>query len=167
MKESKKLLNTYKKFVNEYYEAINLFYKHLTELVSHFLKEENFKSKIIDSPLYRLGISIKKAINTKINNLYSIITNDSFFYSLNKSLSNLSDILQESKVKLNKNNIQKDIPPLLKTLFQAYEQIESKVVDNYIKEKYNKQLVGLNEEKLEKIILLMIGEQSFIYKDLI
>ena len=162
MKESIKLLNTYKTFVNEYYEAINLFYKHLTELSSHFLKEENFKSKIIDSPLFKLGISIKKAVNAKINNLYSIITNDSIFYSLNKSLSNLSDILQESKVKFDKNNIKKSIPPLLKTLFQAYEQIESKVVDNYIREKYNKQLVGLSDEKLEKIIeQVKYLEQSF------
>lgn len=162
MKESIKLLNTYKKFVNEYYEAINLFYKQLTELSSHFLKEENFKSKIIDSPLFKLGISIKKAINAKINNLYSIITNDSIFYSLNKSLSNLSDILLESKAKFDKTNIKKSIPPLLRTLFQAYEQIESKVVDNYIREKYNKQLVGINEEKLEKIIgQVRYLEQSF------
>ena len=149
MKESKKLLNTYKKFINEYYETLNTFYKQLTEVNCHFLIEEKFKSSVIYSPIFQLGKSIKKAVSAQINNLFSIITNDKIFYAFNKSLSNLSDILQESSVKINTKKFGKNIRPIASSLIETYEVIESKVIDNYIRKKYNKHLEGLDDEKLE------------------
>ena len=149
MKETRKLLNSYKKFINEYYEALSGFYKQLTEVNSHFLIEEKFKSSVINSPIFKLGKSIKKAMSAQINKLFSIITDDTIFYAFNKSLSDLSNILQESIVIYDKKTYGQNIRPLARSLIQAYEEIESKVIDNYIRKNYNKHLKGLNDVKLE------------------
>ena len=53
---------------------------------------------------------------------------------------------------MDSNFIGKSINPIASSLKQSYSKIESKVIDNYIREKYNKRLIGLNDETLEKNI---------------
>ena len=137
MKESKKLLSSYKKFINEYYQTVNCFYKQLTEIHCHFLVEDRFKSSVINSPIFQLGKAIKKAIEGRIKNLFSLITDTNIFDAFNNCLSNLSNILQESSMKLDEQFFGKNVQPIASSLIQTYEEIESKVIDNYISEKYN------------------------------
>ena len=152
LKESDILLKSYEDFLNEYNEIINQYYMRLTELNSHFLSEEKFKSSVINSPIFQLGKVIKKALETQINKLFSIITDKNFFDAFKNSLSNLSDILQESKIIFDSKFIGKSINPIASSLIQSYSEIESKVIDNYISQKYNKHLIGINNETLEKNI---------------
>ena len=152
MKESNKLLKSYEDFINQYNETINIYYMRLTELNSNFLPEDNFKSSVINSPIFQLGKVIKKLLEYQTTKLFSIITDKNFFDAFKNSLSNLSTILQESKIILDSNFIGKSINPIASSLKQSYSKIESKVIDNYIREKYNKRLIGLNDETLEKNI---------------
>ena len=152
LKESDILLKSYEDFLNEYNEIINQYYMRLTELNSHFLSEEKFKSSVINSPIFQLGKVIKKALEAQINKLFSIITDKNFFDAFKNSLSNLSDILQESKIIFDSKFIGKSINPIASSLIQSYSAIESKVIDNYISQKYNKHLIGINNETLEKNI---------------
>ena len=152
MKESNKLLKSYEDFINQYNETINIYYMRLTELNSNFLPEDNFKSSVINSPIFQLGKVIKKLLEYQTTKLFSIITDKNFFDAFKNSLSNLSTILQESKIILDSNFIGKSINPIASSLKQSYAKIESKVIDNYIREKYNKRLIGLNDETLEKNI---------------
>ena len=69
MKESKRLLETYNDFIKKYLEAINSYYIELTELNCHFL-DGNYKSSVIDTPIFYLGKSIKNAVQKQINNLF-------------------------------------------------------------------------------------------------
>ena len=152
LKESDNLLKSYEDFLNEYNEIINQYYMRLTELNSHFLSEEKFKSSVINSPIFQLGKVIKKALETQINKLFSIITDKNFFDAFKNSLSNLSNILEESKIIFDSKFIGKSINPIASSLIQSYSAIESKVIDNYISQKYNKHLIGINNETLEKNI---------------
>ena len=163
MKESEKLLKSYEDFINEYNETINIYYMRLTELNSHFLSEDKFKSSVINSPIFQLGKVIKKALEVQINKLFSIMTDQNFFEAFKTSLSNLSNILQESKILLDSNLIGKSINPIVSSLIQPYTEVESKVIDNYIRQKYNKHLVGLNDEILEKKIeVVKYLEKTFL-----
>ena len=149
MKESKKLLNSYKKFIDEYYQTVNSFYKALTEIHCHFLVEEKFKSSVINSPIFQLGKAIKKAIEGRIKNLFSLITDSNIFDAFNNCLTNLSNILQESSIKFDDQFFGKNVRPIASSLIQTYAEIESKVIDNYISKKYNKHLIGLKNDTLE------------------
>ena len=152
MKESNRLLKTYKKFIDEYSQTINGYYKQLTELHCHFLIEDKFKSSVINTPIFQLGKAIKKAVGSQINRLFSIITDSKIFDAFNNSLSNLENILQESSIKFDKKFFGENIRPIASSLMETYAEIESKVVDNYISKKYNKHLMITNNEPLQNNI---------------
>ena len=149
IKESKKLLNYFHKFVDEYFLAINVYYKHLTELNCHFLVEGKFKSSITNTLIYKLGKCIKGALESTIKHLFSFINDDGIFNSLNNHITNLNKVIVESSVKLNKKLHEKKIMPVAESLESSYDEIENKIIDEYISEKYNKHLIGLNEEGLD------------------
>lgn len=166
--ESKKLLKSYEVFINKYFETINSYYKQLTEFNFHFLVEDKFKSSVINSPIFQLGRAIKKAVQAQINNLFSIITNQEIFLSFKKAISDLSTILKESPVKFKNNSYTQNtsnsyIKPVVMSLMNSFAEIEAKVIDEYINKKYNKRVMGLNNEPLkdsiEKAIFL---ENTFL-----
>ena len=166
--ESKKLLKSYEIFINKYFETINSYFKQLTEFNYHFLVEEKFKSSVISSPIFQLGRAIKKAVQAQINNLFSIITNQKIFFSFTDALSNLSKILQESPNKFAKSSSNKNAPnehirPVVISLMESFAEIENKVVDDYINKKYNKRVLGLNDDLLQdKIEQAIFLERTFL-----
>ena len=167
IEESKILLQNYETFINKYFETINEFFKQLTEFNYNFLIEDKYKS-VINSPIFQLGRIIKKAVQEQINNLYSIICNQEIFFSFKIALTNLSKILKSSPAKYmnnpsNKNSPDVYIKPIVISLMESFSEIESKVIDDYIGKKYNKHILGLNNEPLkdniEKAIFL---EKTFL-----
>lgn len=152
--ESKKLLESYETFINKYFVSINLYFKELTEFNSNFLVEDKFKSSVINSPIFQLGKAIKKAVQAQIDNLFSIISNQRIFFAFIEALSNLSKILQESPAKFsinssNNNGPNDHIKPVVISLMKTFEEIESKITDEYICKKYNKHILGINERPLK------------------
>jgi len=167
IEESKILLQNYETFISKYFETINAFFKQLTEFNYNFLIEDKYKS-VINSPIFQLGRIIKKAVQEQINNLFSIICNQEIFFSFKIALTNLSKILNSSPAKFmnnssNKNSSDVYIKPIVISLMESFSEIESKVIDDYIGKKYNKHLIGLNNEPLqdnvEKAIFL---EKTFL-----
>ena len=152
IKDNKKLLNTYNTFVTKYFEIINSYYKQLTELNCHFLVEEKFKESYIKSPMFQLGKSIKNIVDHQVNNLFSIITDDNIFNGFNNALSNLSKIIKESSEKFDKKRISQEANNIAIPLFKTYENIELKIIDKYIFEKYNKHVIKINNDSIEKNI---------------
>lgn len=153
IEESKILLQNYETFISKYFETINEFFKQLTEFNYNFLIEDKFKS-VINSPIFQLGRIIKKAVQEQINNLYSIICNQETFFSFKIALINLSKILKSSPAKYmnnssNKNSTDVYIKPIVISLMESFSEIESKVIDDYIGKKYNKHIIGLNNEPLK------------------
>ena len=167
IEESKILLQNYETFISKYFETINAFFKQLTEFNYNFLIEDKYKS-VINSPIFQLGRIIKKAVQEQINNLYSIICNQEIFFSFKIALTNLSKILKSSPAKYMNNSSNKNSPdvyikPIVISLMESFSEIESKVIDDYIGKKYNKHILGLNNEPLkdniEKAIFL---EKTFL-----
>ena len=164
--ETKKLLKSYEIFINKYFESINSYFKELTEFNFNFLSEDNFKSSIINSPIFQLGKAIKKAVQSQIDNLFSIITNQKIFFAFIEALSNLSKIMQISPSKFGKNltgNNESHIRPVVISLMETFSEIELKITDEYINKKYNKHVLGINEnplkDNIEKALFL---EKTFL-----
>ena len=161
-KESEKLLETYTSFIEQYYETVNGYYKKLTEINCHFLQEDKFKS-IIDTPIFKLGKSIKNAVNAQINNLFSVITNDKIFISFKSCLANLSKVINESSIKCDQKTIDQDIINITSSLYETFTEIEKKVIDDYISKNYNRHLPKLGNEPLStKIAQAQFLEKTFL-----
>jgi len=150
MKESKRLLETYNDFIKKYLEAINSYYIELTELNCHFL-DGNFKSSIIDTPIFYLGKSIKNAVQKQINNLFSIL-DSRVFIDFSKTVSEFSEILEESSNLIKSQNSSENIEPIANSLMTSFKDFENKIIDEYIWEKYNKHIPDLDKEPLNQNI---------------
>ena len=152
MKECKELLVNYNDFINKYMEIIGDGYKQLSELKINFLGNDKLTPSLIDTPIFQIGIVFKKAINNHIQYLNELMTNPDIFDALRKTLSNLSKILEESSMKFDKKMYSQNIAPVAKSLIESYEEIESKIVDDYISQKYKKHLKDVNnKEPLENL----------------
>ena len=150
MKESKRLLETYNDFIKKYLEAINSYYIELTELNCHFL-DKNFKSSIIDTPIFYLGKSIKNAVQKQINNLF-LILDSRVFIDFSKTVSEFSEILEESSNLIKSQNRSENIEPIANSLMTSFKDFENKIIDEYIWEKYNKHIPDLDKEPLNQNI---------------
>lgn len=150
LSENKKLLKSFQRFTTTYYEIINGYYGQLTELNCHFLVEDKYKSSFIQTPMFQLGKALKNIVQVQIDNLFSIITDDNIFDGFNNSLSSLSNILQETESKFNKKVIEKQAVSITTPLNEKYQNLELKVIDNYISKKYNKHAAGLTKGSLEE-----------------
>ena len=151
-KENKKLLTTFKSFSTKYFEALNGFYKQITEINCHFLVEDKFKPSFAKTPMFQLGKSLKNILESQINNYFTIITDDNIFNGFNNVISYLSNISNETAIKFDKKTIGQNARNISNSLCQKYEEIESKIIDDYIFKKYNKHLAGINNESLGNVI---------------
>ena len=161
-KESEKLLETYTSFIEQYYETVNGYYKKLTEINCHFLQEDKFKS-IIDTPIFKLGKSIKNAVKTQIDNLFSIITNEKIFIAFKTSLANLSKVIKESTIKYDQKSFNQYIINIASSLYETHAEIEKQVIDDYISKNYNRHLPEMGNEPLStKIEQANYLEKTFL-----
>ena len=162
IKESEKLLETYTSFIEQYYETVNGYYNRLKEINCHFLQEDKFES-IIDTPIFKLGKSIKKAVNAQIENLFSIITNEKTFIAFKASLANLSKVIKESSIKCDQKAFNQYIINIASSLYETHTEIEKKVIDDYISKNYNRHLPKLeNEPLITKIEQAKFLEKTFL-----
>ena len=162
IKESEKLLETYTSFIEQYYETVNGYYNRLKEINCHFLQEDKFES-IIDTPIFKLGKSIKKAVNAQIENLFSIITNEEIFIAFKTSLANLSKVIKESSIKCDQKAFNQYIINIASSLYETHTEIEKKVIDDYISKNYNRHLPKLeNEPLITKIEQAKFLEKTFL-----
>ena len=161
MKQSKRLLETYNDFIKKYQETVNSYYIELTELNCHFL-DGNFKSSIIDTPIFYLGKSIKNAVQKQINNLFSVLDSQ-VFIDFSKAVSEFSKILEESSNLIQSQNNSENIEPIANSLMTSYKDFEDKIIDEYIGKKYNKHISGLDNEPLnQKIDSILFLERTFL-----
>ena len=162
-RESEKLLETYTSFIEQYYETVNGYYKRLKEINCHFLQEDIFKS-IIDTPIFKLGKSIKKAVDAQIGNLFSVITNEKIFIAFKTSLANLSKVIKESSIiKCDQKSFNQYIINIASSLYETHSEIEKKVIDDYISKNYNRHLPKLeNEPLITKIEQAKFLEKTFL-----
>ena len=151
-KENKKLLTTFKTFSTKYFEAVNGFYKQITEINCHFLVEDKFKPSFTKTPMFQLGKSLKNILESQINYYFTIITDDNIFNGFNNAISYLTNISNEISIKFDKKTIGQNARNISNSLCQKYEEIESKIIDDYIFKKYNKHLAGLKNVSLVNVI---------------
>ena len=146
LNETKKILEHYSKFFQKYLDIINTYYMSLTELKASFPKYL-FSSceDEIDNPMKKISQLFISFIENQLNNLLNFLSNtQSILFSLNQSISISDNILNKSKEK--NENIFSSIKTLIDKynneyllMINSFENLENKIVKNYIKNVYNQE----------------------------
>ena len=179
IKKQIQLLESLIEYIKQYSEVIAVFSTQLNELNISFLKGKDSNSFIKNSPIFHIGKIIKDAIQLQINHLLNITNNQKAFDDITNEFSNLIQIFKDYKKILEDNSQTEDKPnskikSTLDSLMEKYEEIENKIVDNYISIKYNEN-VDMKEDfilenKLEEVHFLektFFGFEEISKKDFI
>ena len=173
-------INTLNGYYNEYFSLISSQYNNLNEFYQNFInsEEQNQKKKNINSPLYIVEYALKELVFIQMKNLKSIIDKGETLISIKNKLikfqeviGKLSDKFTNSTAKNSYNGIDiNQIKNISNSLDEAMHQIENKIIEQYIYEKYNEQLLennnnGNNNENKnieEQIKVVKYYEKSLI-----
>ena len=149
-------INTLNGYYNEYFSLISSQYNNLNEFYQNFInsEEQNQKKKNINSPLYIVEYALKELVFIQMKNLKSIIDKGETLISIKNKLikfqeviGKLSDKFTNSTAKNSYNGIDiNQIKNISNSLDEAMHQIENKIIEQYIYEKYNEQLLENNND---------------------
>ena len=165
IKEQPKLLRSFSTFINEYLDLINNFYNKLKEITNNYLSENIFKTSMENLPIFRLGKTLRDIVQSQLNKLENIIKNQNIFKEIDKDFADLIKIIKEYKTISGDSSKGHDsrtmIQPVVLSLIEAYNDIEFKIVDDYIIKKYNKRIFG---EKKEIDLDMKLLEVNYLEK---
>lgn len=154
LNDTMKNLEQYLSFFKKYLDIINIYYMSLNKLKESFSKSLIIQEEEeIDDSMEKNNKFFLPFVENQLNNISKIvIISKSIISSLNQSTTNCKNILKktEEKNKIIFSNIKKLIDKYhseYMLLINSFENLESKIVQKYIKNKYNK-----NEENDEKTI---------------
>ena len=149
-------INTLNGYYNEYFSLISSQYNNLNEFYQNFInsEERNQTKKNINSPLYIVEYALKELVFIQMKNLKSIIDKGETLISIKNKLikfqeviGKLSDKFTNSTAKNSYNGIDiNQIKNISNSLDEAMHQIENKIIEQYIYEKYNEQLLENNND---------------------
>lgn len=149
-------INTLNGYYNEYFSLISSQYNNLNEFYQNFINSEkqNQTKKNINSPLYIVEYALKELVFIQMKNLKSIIDKGETLISIKNKLikfqeviGKLSDKFTNSTAKNSYNGIDiNQIKNISNSLDEAMHQIENKIIEQYIYEKYNEQLLENNND---------------------
>ena len=165
IKEQPKLLRSFSTFINEYLDLINNFYNKLKEITNNYLSENIFKTSMENLPIFRLGKTLRDIVQSQLNKLENIIKNQNIFKEIDKDFADLIKIIKEYKTISGDSSKGHDsrtmIQPVVLSLIETYNDIEFKIVDDYIIKKYNKRIFG---EKKEIDLDMKLLEVNYLEK---
>ena len=156
LNEMTNYINTLNGYYNEYFSLISSQYNNLNEFYQNFINSEkqNQTKKNINSPLYIVEYALKELVFIQMKNLKSIIDKGETLISIRNKLikfqeviGKLSDKFTNSTAKNSYNGIDiNQIKNISNSLDEAMHQIENKIIEQYIYEKYDEQLLENNND---------------------
>lgn len=136
------LLKSYKTFIKGYHDACKDFRDFIINSESNFLQEVNFKSDV-DKQFFQFGQEIKNILKVQREQLDSILKNQVF--KLEQQLGNLIEDFRLLKIYYRNN---KDF---VNKIHNELNNLERKVIDDYINDKYEKHIKNISNNELPDI----------------
>ena len=158
--ETKKILKNIKENMNEFYVYNSAHYNNINQLLIK-INSEKINQNYENTPLFNLHSIIEHIVKMHLKSMEIFISKIRVFISFENQILQLQKTIEEFSSNFNKDK-NKDDNSLLNKLMNKINDLEMKVVDEYIKEKYNIHLPDSNEIKTEKIVF----EIKFLEKSL-
>ena len=156
-KEVYKYLKSLKNFFNDYFLLSSAQYNRFNELYHRFFsKKIDF---INNTPINKIEFIIKNIMEIQLKFLKSMVTNAEIINLLQNKLSELEKIIKKLPSKINHfsfNGITIDgANQISKTIWNYSSQLETKLIDKYINEKYNRHILGANNinDSVDNLVL--------------
>ena len=140
--ETKELLKYIKDSMNEFYLTNCAHYNKMKQLFKK-INSERKKQNYANTPFSYLLSIIEEIIKIQLKSMEIFLSKNEVFFSFGNQMLQLQKTIEEFSSNLNKDknkNNSKDAINLLNNLMNKINDLEIKVVDEYIKEKYDIQI---------------------------
>lgn len=147
--------------MQKYLDIMNHYYMTLTELNSQFPNSsQNSENEFeIDSSFNDIANLLSSSIQIQLNNLLIFLSQtQTLVHSLNQVLSQSTNLIETSKkvnsdifsnIKILNNNYKNEYSSMI----NSFENLENKIVENYIKKNYNKnENIDVDEEEIKNCV---------------
>ena len=158
-KETNKYLEILKEQFEEYYIFNNSQYNRLTELYFRFNSEKK-GNNFINTPIYHLHTIFNKMIQMQIKLYESIVNKYEIFNLIGTKFVKMEKIIEDISKNFNlssySGNIYNDTNSVFTSMMEYVNELETKVIDEYIWEKYKKHTLGANNNETAEDLVIRI-----------
>ena len=145
-------------FFEEYFSLCKSQYNSFNQLYDKYFSNQN--ESIINNKIYQIDSTIKSILKINLAYIKSFESNNDLFNLIKKQISDLGKILKKLpslsyNFTLNGKNTD-EANQITYSLNKAFSDLEMKIIEEYIKEKYNKKISGIdNKESIENLVCLI------------
>ena len=145
-------------FFEEYFSLCKSQYNSFNQLYDKYFSNQN--ESIINNKIYQIDSTIKSILKINLAYMKSFESNNDLFNLIKKQISDLGKILKKLpslsyNFSLNGKNTD-ETNQITYSLNKAFSDLEMKIIEEYIKEKYNKKISGIdNKESIENLVCLI------------
>ena len=145
-------------FFEEYFSLCKSQYNSFNQLYDKYFSNQN--ESIINNKIYQIDSAIKSILKINLAYMKSFESNNDLFNLIKKQISDLGKILKKLpslsyNFSLNGKNTD-ETNQITYSLNKAFSDLEMKIIEEYIKEKYNKKISGIdNKESIENLVCLI------------
>ena len=145
-------------FFEEYFSLCKSQYNSFNQLYDKYFSNQN--ESIINNKIYQIDSAIKSILKINLAYMKSFESNNDLFNLIKKQISDLGKILKKLpslsyNFTLNGKNTD-EANQITYSLNKAFSDLEMKIIEEYIKEKYNKKISGIdNKESIENLVCLI------------
>ena len=145
-------------FFEEYFSLCKSQYNSFNQLYDKYFSNQN--ESIINNKIYQIDSAIKSILKINLAYMKSFESNNDLFNLIKKQISELGKILKKLpslsyNFSLNGKNTD-EANQITYSLNKAFSDLEMKIIEEYIKEKYNKKISGIdNKESIENLVCLI------------
>ena len=145
-------------FFEEYFSLCKSQYNSFNQLYDKYFSNQN--ESIINNKIYQIDSTIKSILKINLAYMKSFESNNDLFNLIKKQISDLGKILKKLpslsyNFSLNGKNTD-EANKITYSLNKAFSDLEMKIIEEYIKEKYNKKISGIdNKESIENLVCLI------------
>jgi len=154
--QTNKILQNFKDNIMEFY-SINIdHYNRINKLLKKINSEKFGQKNINNTFLLKLQSMIEQTTKIQLKSMEIFIAKKEQFLSFEDKILQLQKLIEKFSSKFKNNNyninIYKDANSLLENLMNKMDELETKVIDEYIQKKYNKNISDTSDQKPEQIV---------------
>jgi len=160
-----KYLEIFKECLLEYYNLNLTQYTSLSKLCNG-LSSEEMNPNFINTPIYQLKLIFQKLVDLHSKKYESMMSEFHKFIFINEKISKLEKIINEINVKhnnLTNFGLDKTICESSNSIMQYMNDLEMKIVDEFIWKKYKKNTLISSNESIENLVDLIKNLEKTIY----
>ena len=166
-KETNKYLEALKEQLEQYYSFNNNQYKELIKLHNRF-NQEKYGKNFINTPIYHLQTIFNKMIQMQIKLYESIVNTHEIFNLIGTKFvefeKNIVDVSKKFNLSSYSKNIYNDTNPIFTSMMEYMNELETKVIDEFIWEKYKIHTLGpKNNQTSEDLVIRIKSLEKSIY----